>query len=249
MNATTALDHIRIVLVHTTHPGNIGAAARAMKTMGIHRMSLVAPKSFPDPVASARASGADDILATASVVDTLPQALRGTVFSAALSARRREHALPVQSAREIVPTLLSYCAHGDVALVFGTESSGLTNEEAALCSALITIPTDPAFSSLNLAAAVQLLCYELRSHAFETPLTGVSAGEPATFEQIEGFYRHLDQAMQDAGFYQPENPRQLWPKLRRLFGRAHLEQEEVNILRGILNAVVNRHKVPRRPGS
>jgi len=150
MNRPLALDRIRVVLSRTSHPGNIGAAARAMKTMGLRDLWLVAPEAFPDEVATARASGAVDLLESAHVVGSLQEALADTVFSAALTARRRELSLPRQQARDAALELVSRTQDGVVALVFGNETSGLTNEEAALCSLPVTIPTDPDFSSLNL---------------------------------------------------------------------------------------------------
>jgi len=237
MNGAFALDRVRVVLTRPSHPGNIGAAARAMKTMGLRRLYLVAPQAFPDPVAEARASGAADLLAAAVIVDSLAEALRGTVFSAALTARRREWSLPVKTAREAAPELLSFTAQGDVALVFGTEKTGLTNEEVTLCMLPVSIPTDPLFSSLNLGAAVQLLCYELRQVALTPDPPPQQDDDLATFESVEGFYRHLQQAMTTSGFYDPANPKRLLPRLRRLFGRIRLEREEVNILRGIIAAL------------
>ena len=237
MNSVFALDRVRIVLMRTSHPGNIGAAARAMKTMGLSRLYLVEPLSFPDPVAQARASGAEDLLEQAVITGSLAAALQGTVFSAALTARRRERSVPVRLAREAAPELLSFTSRGDVALVFGTEKAGLSNDEVALCSMPVAIPTDPAFSSLNLGAAVQLLCYELRHAALSPASLPENVEDPASFESVEGFYRHLEQAMTDSGFYDPHNPKRLLPRLRRLFGRIRLEREEVNILRGILGAL------------
>ncbi len=238
MNGASALDRVRIVLVRTSHPGNIGATARAMKTMGLGRLVLVAPKAFPHPDAEARASGADDVLAEAHVVATLAEALEGTVAAAALTARRRERSVPVRGAREAAVELAGIAAAAEVALVFGTEATGLTNEEVALCSMPVTIPANPAFSSLNLGAAVQLLCYELRMAALAP--TSPAGGEPArlaTFEEIEGFHAHLMRAMTESGFYDPANPKRLVERVRRLFGRIRLEREEVNILRGVLSAL------------
>lgn len=232
-----ALDRVRVVLMRTTHPGNIGAAARAMKTMGLSRLYLVEPVSFPDPVADARASGATDVLENARVVSSLPEALQGTVFSAAVTARRREWSVPVKYAREAATELTGYAEQGDVALVFGTEASGLTNDEVALCSMPVSIPANPAFSSLNLGSAVQLLCYELRVAALEPVVPPEATPALATFEEVEGFHRHLEQAMTDSGFYDPANPKRLLPRVRRLFGRIRLEREEVNILRGILSTM------------
>lgn len=240
MNGVTALDRIRIVLVRTSHPGNIGAAARAMKTMGLGQLVLVAPRAFPDPEAVARASGAGDILEGARVVRTLSEALAGTRLSAALTARRRERSVPMSGAREAAAELVAFAAEGEVALVFGTENSGLTNDEVALCTMPVTIPANPAFSSLNLGAAVQLLCYELRMAAAEPLLPAQPVADLATFEEIEGFHAHLERAMTDSGFYDPANPKRLLQRVRRLFGRIRLEREEVNILRGIVSAMEHK---------
>lgn len=231
------LARIRVVLVRTSHPGNIGAAARAMKTMGLSRLFLVSPLSFPDPVAEARASGATDVLDGAVVVQTLQQALEGTVYSAALTARKREWAVPAAYVRDALPDLVSAASQGDVALVFGAETSGLTNEEVLLCSRPVTIPANPVYSSLNLGAAVQLLCYECRIAALEAPALVDVPRTLATADEVEGFYQHLDEAMTRSGFYKPDNPGRLHARVRRLFGRVGLEREEVNILRGILGAL------------
>lgn len=234
MNPPLALECIRVVLSHTSHPGNIGAAARAMKTMGLSRLWLVAPAHFPDPVASARASGAEDVLAAAQVVGSLHEALADTVFAAALSARRRELSLPRMHAREAAAVLVERCADGEVALVFGNETSGLSNEELALCSLPVTIPTNPAFSSLNLGAAVQVLCYELWMAAQQPPTLEDGRAVYATHADFEAFIAHLESALTATGFHDPANPRRLLPRLRRLFNRVRLEKEEVAILRGML---------------
>lgn len=236
MNNDGALERVRVVLTRTSHPGNIGAAARAMKTMGLSQLVLVSPQSFPDPVATARAAGADDILESARVVDTLPEALEGTVFAAALTARRRELAVPMKWAREAAVDVVQLAAHGDVALVFGNETKGLSNEDVALCHMPVKIPVSENYSSLNLGAAVQLLCYELRMAAIDPGRAPATEFEPATHEQIEGFYVHLDRAITASGFFNPENSKRLWPRLRRLFGRIRLEKDEINILRGMLSA-------------
>lgn len=237
MNGAVALDRIRIVLSRTSHPGNIGAAARAMKTMGLGHLWLVQPASFPDPVAEARASGAGDLLAAARVVGSLEEALEGTILAAAVTARRRERSVPVRNAREAAPELVSFAEKGEVALVFGNETSGLTNDEVGLCSMPVTIPANPAFSSLNLGAAVQLLCYELRIAALDPVPPAEPLPDLAAFEEVEGFHRHLERAMTVSGFYDPANPKRLLQRLRRLFGRIRLEKEEVNILRGIISAL------------
>ncbi|BAL25125.1 RNA methyltransferase [Azoarcus sp. KH32C] len=236
MNAVGALDRIRIVLTRTSHPGNIGAAARAMKTMGLSRLYLIEPASFPDPVAVARASGADDILDAAVVVGSLDEALQGTILAAAVTARRRERSVAPRSAREGAIELLAHVDGGDVALVFGTEATGLTNEEVERCSMPVSIPANPGYSSLNLGAAVQLLCYELRMAAITPPPLVNTASNLASFDEVEGFYGHLEDAMVRSGFYDPANPKRLMQRLRRLFGRTRLEKEEVNILRGIIAA-------------
>lgn len=234
MNRPLALDRIRVVLSRTSHPGNIGAAARAMKTMGLRQLWLVAPASFPDEIATARASGAADLLESARVVGTLEEALADTVFSAALTARRRELSLPRMHAREAAVEIVGRTVDGDVALVFGNETSGMTNEEVALCSLPVTIPTDPDFSSLNLGAAVQLLAYELRMAATSPSPPQDLQGEPATHADFEGFMAHLEQAVTASGFHDPKNPKRLLPRMRRMFNRVRLEREEVALLRGML---------------
>lgn len=237
-----SLDCIRIVLSHTSHPGNIGAAARAMKTMGITRLTLVNPKRFPDAEAVARAAGADDILEHATVCSCLDDALTGTVFAVAVSARHRSLGPAPLPAREAAPEVLELAKNGAVALVFGNETAGLSNDEVQRCQRTVFIPSDPGYSSLNLGAAVQLLCYELRLAAFAgSPPVATKAvafsSPPATNDDIERFYRHLENVMIDTGFLDPRQPKRLMPKLRRLFGRAELERDEINILRGILDAV------------
>ncbi|MDO9597915.1 MAG: RNA methyltransferase [Azoarcus sp.] len=238
MNCAFALDRIRIVLSRPSHPGNIGAAARAMKTMGLTRLWLVSPAAFPDPVADARASGAGDVLASARVVSTLEEALAGTVLAAAVTARRRELSLPRLNARAAAAELVPWTERGEIALVFGNETSGLTNEEVGLCAMPVTIPTSPDFSSLNLGAAVQLLSYELRMAVLEPAAvyTGDPQPQPATHDEVEGFLAHLERAVTESGFHEPHNPRRLMPRFRRLFGRVRLEKEEVGILRGMLSS-------------
>jgi len=236
MNNGDALGRVRVVLSRTSHPGNIGAAARAMKTMGLTQLVLVAPQSFPDPVATARAAGADDILAGARVVGSLAEALEGTVFAAALTARRRELAVPMKWAREAAGDLVQRTGFGDVALVFGNETVGLSNEDVALCHMPVKIPVSDSYASLNLGAAVQVLCYELRMAALEPGQAPALEFEPASFEEVEGFFAHLDRAITASGFFNPTSSKRLWPRLRRLFGRIRLEKDEINILRGMLSA-------------
>ncbi|MBI5861186.1 MAG: RNA methyltransferase [Rhodocyclales bacterium] len=237
-------ERIRVVLSHTSHPGNIGAAARAMKVMGLSRLVLVNPQKFPDAQAAAMAAGATDILAAAQVVSSLPEALSGTVLAVAMSARRRELATPALWAREAAAEMVAQTVHGDVALVFGNETAGLSNEELAQCRRWAMIPVNPDFSSLNVAAAVQVMCYELRLAALNPGLPPEisGAGLPATHDEIEHFVTHLEQAALGCGFLDPASPKRFTLRMRRLFSRAVLEKEEVNILRGLLAALEGKGK-------
>lgn len=237
-----ALDRICIVLSHTSHPGNIGAAARAMKTMGLSRLTLVNPKCFPHDEAIARSAGADDILLDATLCQTLDDALAGCVFAVAVSARHRSLGPKPLQAREAAPDILNLALGGDVALVFGNETSGLSNEEVQRCQRTVFIPANPDYTSLNLGAAVQLLCYEMRMAAFAGRPPVVTKAVPfasplATNDDIERLYAHLERVMVTTGFLDPDHPKRLMPKLRRLFGRSELERDEISILRGILDAV------------
>ena len=210
-----ALSRIRIVLCATSHPGNIGASARAMRAMGLAQLVLVAPQRFPDPEADALASGATDILRAARVVATLDEAL-------------------------------AYAGRGEVALVFGSEMSGLSNAELARCQLVATIPSDPAFSSLNLAAAVQVAAYELRVAAGGGEVWRAAAFEPATQDEIARLFEHGERTLVALDFLRPAHPKRLLPRLRRLFARARLEKEEVNILRGILARIDERLQRTRK---
>jgi len=225
---------VRIVLVATSHPGNIGATARAMHTMGLERLVLVGPRRFPDPEATALASGATSVLDDARVVATLDEALASCALTVGLSARPREFAGRVLAVRDAAAQAIAHCAHGDVAFVFGTEMSGLSNDELARCGIVATIPTNPQYASLNLAAAVQVAAYELRQAASDGSVWRAPRFEPATFDEIEGLYAHGARTLADMRFLAPQMPRRLLPRLRRLFARAGLEKEEVSILRGIL---------------
>lgn len=236
MNGGSPLDRIRVVLSHPSHPGNIGAAARAMKTMGLTRLYLVNPRAFPHPQAEALAAGATCVLAGTRVCASLPEALAGTVFAAALTSRRREVAAPMRWAREAAAELVEATSEGDVALLLGNETCGLSNEESSLCQRLVTIPANPAYASLNLAAAVQVLCYELRLAANAPGAISAQKLAPASFEEVEQLYDHLERALVASGFHDPRNPKRLMPRLRRLFSRTRLEREEVNILRGMLRS-------------
>ena len=242
----SALTHCRVILVGTTHPGNIGAAARAMKTMGLTHLTLVAPEADAhDPIAVARASGADDVLARAHIVPTLAQALASTVASLALTARAREWSVPPRPLRAAVQDACALAHAGaEIALVFGPERSGLDNAAVQMCTQPVTVPTSAEYSSLNLAAAVQLACYELRMAALaDAPEAVPEPASPwATAEEVEGLHAHLLAAMTQCGFFDPTHPRQLPARLRRLFGRVRLEREEINILRGLLTAMGCRWK-------
>lgn len=239
--SVSALDPIRVVLSHTFHPGNIGAVARAMKTMGLHRLYLVNPTRYPDAEATTRATGAADVLEQAIVCTSLDEALQGTVLTVAATSRRRDLSHPLLTPRAAAPALLAEAQHGEVALLFGAETSGLTNAELDRCQMLMMIPANPEFASLNLASAVQVVAYELRAALLEGALPVVEEErERASFEEVEGFYGHLEQAMVASGFLDPASPKRLMLRLRRLFARARLEREEVNILRGILTSLAPR---------
>ena len=233
---------VRIVLVETSHPGNIGASARAMKTMGLQDLTLVAPKGFPSAEATARASGADDVLAGARVVESLGEAIADCGFVVGASARLRSLPWPVVDPRAGAEAVWGQVGQTPVAVVFGPEHSGLTNEDMARCHQLVHIPANPDYSSLNIAMAVQVLCYELRmAHPDLAPSVvsdELSREAPlASAEALEGFHRHLETVLRDAGFLNPDHPRQLKLRLRRIFHRARLDRTEINILRGMLVAL------------
>lgn len=233
------VENIRVVMVETTHPGNIGAAARAMKAMGYENLYLVKPKIYPNAEATARAAGADDILTNAVVCDSLEEALQGCVTVIASSARPRAISSPVFTPREYASKLSEKTKLGPVALVFGRESSGLSNEELEHCNVILQIPTNPDFSSLNVASAIQILCYEFiqGSQCLQTEKTDKEKVQLATSDEMKYFYDHLQQSMIDVGFLNPEQPRKLMRRLKSLFNRAHLDENEVSILRGFLAAV------------
>ena len=228
---------IRIVLVGTTHPGNIGAVARAMKNMGLHDLALVEPRYFPHDEATARASGADDLLENATVFDALEEAIADCVYVAGASARSRAIDWPCLDARDAAAKLLEESNGGKVAAVFGPEKNGLSNEHLDHCDTLLTIPTNPDFSSLNLAMAVQVLTYELRAAQSDKPPAYDNETPLATSADLEHFYSHLENVLREVNFLDPENPRHLMRRLRRLFIRARPDKNELNILRGFLTAV------------
>jgi tRNA (cytidine32/uridine32-2'-O)-methyltransferase len=248
------LDNIRIVLVNTSHPGNIGAAARAMKNMGLSRLYLVSPKQHPTFDAYSRAAGADDVLAEAIVTETLGEALRGCVWVAGTSARVRTVQWPQYGPRECAASCLEQSAQGDTAIVFGRERSGLTNEELELCNGLVHIPTNPDYNSLNVAAAVQVLCYELRmaflsgSEPAAVKSRVPKEDMPATTDQIDGMYRHMYAMMEDIDFFGKTNPEVIMRRLKSLYNRAHPTKREVAILRGIFSAAQAKKSEPTDPG-
>lgn len=234
---------IRIVLVGTSHPGNIGAVARAMKNMGLSDLALVNPKYFPHEQATARASGAADILERATVVTTLAEALTDCIYVAGASARSRTINWPSMGPRDCAERMIQESVSGKVAAVFGPEKTGLHNDALDLCHTLLTIPTDPGFSSLNLAMAVQVLTYELRVASMLDAGPGFDVEAPsATGEEMEHFYTHLENVLTDIEFLDPENPRHLMRRMRRLFIRVRPDKNEINILRGILTAVDKTRK-------
>lgn len=238
MEDLASLGRVRVVLSRTSHPGNIGGAARAMKTMGLGRLVLVSPRCFPHDDAIARATGAEDLLVNASVVESLAQALEGCVLVAAVTARRRELSTRARWASQGARELIAATGQGDVALVFGNETSGLSNDEVSLAHMPVMIPANPDFSSLNLASAVQILSYELRLAAADIGAPPPVAGEgmPAPHEEVERLVAHFERASIASGFLDPAVPKRLIPRLRRLFARARIEREEVAILRGMLSA-------------
>lgn len=245
---TSVFSRLRIVLVDTSHPGNIGAVARAMKTMGFSDLRLVNPRfddALTNPDAIAFASGAQDILTSAKVVDKIEDALVDCHFVAAVSARLREFSPPVIAPREFADKLVNEITQ-PVALVFGSERYGLPNDIVMNSNVLINVPANPDYSSLNLAQAVQILAYECRmsamtSSAYVATKSEVGfQGEMASLEQIDGMYQHLEHALVKINFLDPQNPKKLMPRLKRLFSRAQLEVEEVNIIRGISKRILDR---------
>jgi tRNA (cytidine32/uridine32-2'-O)-methyltransferase len=229
---------IRIVLFQPTHPGNVGAAARAMKTMGLVELYVVNPACSIDAVAEARSSGAADVLSAACIVPTLDDALAGCGLIVGASARRRRLSWPELDPRECAAQVVEAAHTKPAAVVFGAERAGLTNAEMDRCNALVYIPSNPEYSSLNLAAAVQIIAYEIRlaQEQDDAPADQPDA-PPASAEEMEGFYGHLERALVGAGFLRPDNPRVLMRRLRRLFNRARLDARELNIMRGILTAL------------
>lgn len=236
--AVNYTDHLKIVMVNTTKPGNLGAAARAMKNMGLSKLCLVNPRNYPSAEATARASGADDILAAATVKTSLAEALSGVDLVIGASARQRsvkwQQLDVVESCHEAQKTIAE---QGEVAVVFGTENSGLTNAELDLCQILMTIPSNPDYSSLNVASAIQVFAYQ--NFTINTPTTFTpNANPPAGNAELQGFYQHLEQALTHLNYFHPKRPKDLlMRRLRRFFNRTTPEKEELAIFRGILHSI------------
>jgi len=254
MTPGNLLRGVRIVLVEPTHPGNIGAAARAMKAMGLEHLRLVAPTRFPSAEATARAAGADDILHAARVMGSVAEAVADCGLVLGTTARMRRIEWPVIDPREAARRAVDQSARALVAILFGRESAGLTNAELDRCQALIRIPAAAHFSSLNVAAAVQIVAYELRTEAGGIGVATAPAQSPvATARELEGFYRHLEETLVHIGYLDPTAPKLLMRRLRRLFSRAEPDRAEINILRGILTsasrAAVGSPAAKRAPGS
>ncbi len=234
------LKQFRVVLCRTSHPGNIGAAARAMKTMGLDDLRLVAPLRFPAPEAEWMASNANDVLQKARVHATLAEAIGDCVAGYALSARPREWSLAVRPVREAALDAVGRAAAGPVAIVFGSEKAGLSNEELLTCQTLVHIPVDPGYTSLNLSQAVQVVAYELRMACGEGAVPPPRAEPLATVADVESLYAYLEKVSADSGFFDPAEPKRLRERFRRLFSRIVLEREEVNILRGLLKSLTEK---------
>ncbi|WP_320825862.1 RNA methyltransferase [Reinekea sp.] len=244
------LQQVRVVMVHTSHPGNIGAAARAMKTMGFRHLVLVQPRDFPSATATAMASGATDLLDGAVVVETLQEAIADCGLVVGASARSRTLPWPLVNPREMAQQVLSMPDNSQVALVLGRERSGLTNDELACCHCHVNIPANPDYSSLNVASAVQVLTYELRmscqaGQEKPKPHWGVPWDQPpANAGQLESLFQHWERVLVDIDFLNPNNPRTLMSKVRRLILRAHPDEVEANILRGMLSHVDKHLRKP-----
>ncbi|WP_088332547.1 tRNA (cytosine(32)/uridine(32)-2'-O)-methyltransferase TrmJ [Lacimicrobium sp. SS2-24] len=238
------MHNIRVVLVNTSHTGNIGSAARAMKTMGLSELYLVDPVKAPDGQASALAAGAGDILANCQIVPDLEQAVADCGLVVGTSARSRTLSWPMLDARECGLKLVEEAAQYPVALVFGRENNGLSNEELQQCHFHVCIPANPEYSSLNLAAAVQTLCYEVRmadlARQNQSEMAPSEEGQYPLTRELEGFYSHLEQTLNKTNFIVAKHPGMVMTKLRRLFNRARPEAQELNILRGILASVDKR---------
>ncbi|MBC8210278.1 MAG: RNA methyltransferase [Gammaproteobacteria bacterium] len=237
------LENIKIVMVETSHPGNIGAAARAMKNMGLSRLALVNPQCTVDQVAYARGAGADEILQQHQTLKTLPEAVADCRLVVGTSARLRALAWPELTPETLAQKALASSVADKVAIVFGRENAGLTNDELQHCQYTVTIPSNPLFSSLNVASAIQVIGYEIYRQYSDQGQQTVQTTEPlAESAELEGYFSHLQQVLISTGFLDNSNPRQMMKRLRRLYQRAEPTRNEVNILRGILSAVEKYRK-------
>jgi len=228
-------DNIRVVLVEPSHPGNIGGAARALKTMGLSQLAVVNPGRFPDPQAEWRAAGAQDVLEAVDVFSSLEAAIADCHWVVGTSTRQRRIPWPIKSAEEVAADLLSKPGATRIAILFGREASGLTNDELQRCHCHLQIPANPEYPSLNLAMAVQVVSYELRKQAERAPVESSWDRPLATMAQVEGLLAHLQATLIGSHFLDPANPGQAMTRLRRLFTRIDLDDTEVQMLRGILS--------------
>jgi len=231
------LSNIRIVLVQPSHPGNIGGAARAMKTMGLSQLALVDPARFPDPQAQWRAAGAQDVLENVSVFADVDEAIAECHWVVGTSTRNRRIPWPLLQAEQVATDLLSKPAATDIAILFGTETSGLANEVLQKCHCHLQIPANPDYPSLNLAMAVQVVCYELFKQSADVATGAEWDRSPASVAETEALFTHFEQALVDAEFLDPKNPGQTMTRLRRLFLRITPDETEVQMLRGILKTL------------
>ena len=237
------LNSIKVVLVGTTHPGNIGATARAMKNMGIVNLALVAPKEFPSDVATYRSKAAKDVLENAEVFDTLKMAVSNCELVIGTSARERKVPWPILNPKDASQEVSRGVLNNKVAIVFGREDRGLTNDELGLCNLHVHIPTDPAYSSLNLSQAVQIMVYEMRSSILENQENEEYWDvEFADNDQTERLINHMDELMQEVDFYEIDNPRKLLLRVRRFFKRSRIDVMEVNIFRGLFASIQKKLK-------
>lgn len=251
------LQRVRMVMVNTTHPGNIGAAARAMKNMGLSRLYLVDPKEFPAEKAVWRAAGAVDVLDKVVVVSTLEEAIADCALVVGTSARGRRIPWPMLNPRECGERVVAEASHHEIAVVFGREDRGLTNEELQKCNYHVHIPSNPEYGVLNVASALQVLCYEIRmawlalddaEDKDKTAQFDEWDVPPADQEHMEHYFKHLEETLAQLNFLDPDNPRQTLTRIRRLYNRLRLDQMELAILRGMLTAVQNYifHHPPRK---
>ena len=224
---------IKFILFEPSHPGNVGAAARAIKTMGFETLCLINPTEHPHPEARARSSGAIDVFLNAEVFDNLHDAIKGWGLIIGTTSRSRRISVPITNIRETAPSIIAKAKQKPVAVIFGPEKSGLINKQVDCCNQLVNIPSTGSYKSLNLAMAVQIVAYELRVASEALP-SAIRARNLASNDEIELFYNHLNQVLLETGFLDPKNPKQLMRRLRTLFNRAQMDENEINIMRGIL---------------